>query len=135
MNREIKFRVWHKYFKYCSFIFQINFENKVVDLSGKYEPIYDVPFNDIIFMQYTGLKDMNGVEIYEGDIVNIKSNFKNKEHIGYIDFNNGKFFLTNLYMTHLDNPNDFYEFLISAKEAKVIGNIYENPELLEGNNQ
>lgn len=67
---------------------------------------------DVEFMQSTGIKDRNGVEIYEGDIVKA---FGANIHV--VEFYDGKF-----------NP-------ISDLEAiywEVIGNIYENPELLEG---
>lgn len=72
-------------------------------------------------MQYTGLHDKNGKEIYEGDIV--KANFFNKEITGKIEFAFGAFFVTG------SAVSDNQMFIFSDYE--VIGNIYENPELLE----
>jgi len=87
----------------------------------KYGLLADQLNSEPTLMQYTGLKDKNGKEIYEGDIVNswyeeyntggIGSEFK--KHI--VEFKMGAF--TNCINTY--------------KPIEVIGNIYENPELLE----
>jgi uncharacterized phage protein (TIGR01671 family) len=86
-------------------------------------------FDDLHISQYTGLKDKNGVEIYEGDILrhefywsDIKG-FEINKKIGTVDFRGGSFSIkeTGLPLSFADD----YE------KSKVIGNIYENPELLE----
>ena len=74
-------------------------------------------------MQYTGLKDKNGVEIYEGDIVKIKCYDKN--FIGKVVFNTA-----HLEYQLIDKDN-FYSEIWDKLEPEVIGNIYDNPELLE----
>lgn len=80
--------------------------------------------------QYTGLKDKNGVEICEGDIVTMIVFEDNDEYLGYVVFENGCFCLN----ISLDGT----KYKVPASEWKetetiitVIGNIYENPELLE----
>lgn len=73
-------------------------------------------------LQYTGLKDKNGVEIYEGDIVD------DRGVTWYVEFGNGNYTLR---CTCHYPDGDFYVFEDSPFYA-VIGNIYENPELLEG---
>lgn len=80
--------------------------------------------------QYTGLKDKNGKEIYEGDIIHIPENW---EEYGWasgenyeIDFKDGRFRLKPKY-----KPNATGYDLEFTNEIEVIGNIYDNPELLE----
>ena len=107
--REIKFRAFSKKSKgmvlteYATFL-------KDDELN-----IYD----DYVVMQYTGLHDKNGVEIYEGDVVS------NKIIKGNVRFTNGYFVVY--------DKNDDYILLSSCcvETIEVIGNVYENPELLE----
>ncbi|EAC5039201.1 hypothetical protein J3W96_002929 [Listeria monocytogenes] len=85
-------------------------------------------FDDVVLMQYTGLKDKNGKKIFEGDIV-INSNGQ----IGYIAFlvQEAGFVVVlknSDYRLGHRNTNECYE---RATHHKIIGNIHENPELLE----
>lgn len=73
--------------------------------------------------QYTGLTDKNGKKIFEGDIVKCKDNLvKDFEFYGYVDHFNGSFVIVGDFMTH-------YRWL--DYDVEVIGNIYDNPELLK----
>ena len=79
--------------------------------------------------QYTGLKDKNGVEIYEKDIVYCQTKFGKARAI--IEFINGKFVARfDSAVTHPQNGhyNSYYDI---NKRFEVIGNIYDNPELLK----
>ena len=83
------------------------------------------PDNEL--MQYTGLKDKNGVDIYEGDLLGGQLFF-----IGEVLYENGACIFQDRIGTYIDperhaRRNDFENF-------EIIGNIYENPELLEETN-
>ena len=92
--------------------------------SGHYEP---VEIDDETLGQYTGLRDKNGKEIYEGDIVT--GWFDHEKITGYIFYgSDAKFYIerNGLFGIGLNNAQDWTE---------VIGNIYENPEFLEGEHE
>jgi uncharacterized phage protein (TIGR01671 family) len=121
--REIKFRSWDCY--------ENQMHNGVE--SGIYEdPDEIIPFDKVLelacyeVMQYTGLKDKNGKEIYEGDVLGYVTDTK-----WIVGFKNGAFTLS--YQN--SNINILYDCDIAdgkVTHMKVLGNIYENPELLEG---
>jgi uncharacterized phage protein (TIGR01671 family) len=129
MSREIKFRFWNKIarrFQPAS-KYAIDGEGKLV--AYDYEMMaYDDPvtFSNtcIVAQQYTGLKDKNGIEIYEGDIVKATSDqYKNENFVGKVIFDEGCF------LTWI-NKNDI-RGIWGEDDIEVIGNIFETPELLE----
>lgn len=72
--------------------------------------------------QYTGLTDKNGVKIFDGDIVKAFTRY-DTQHTNAIIYRNGVFWFGNW---------NWVEFLDRFRYAEVIGNIHDNPELLEG---
>ena len=126
MNREIKFRMWHKKSKKMFDVESINFKDRSLNMwnSGMYT-LSTFSLDDVILMQYTGLHDKNGKEIWENDIVEIT-----RECIydkGIIVFKNGCFFIKSK-----ENLLALYNCKLNNYKVKVIGNIYDNPELLGG---
>ena len=121
MIREIKFRAYHKERKEMFEIASIDFEEKKAALSNGIIKLLNVDFKQFEMLQYTGLKDKNGKEIYEGDIIICKYGPEITMEVKWIDegFRTlGKYNVDN-YVGYVKNS------------AEVIGNIYENPELLE----
>nr|DAS43869.1 MAG TPA: YopX protein [Caudoviricetes sp.] len=125
--REIKFRIWVKDRKAIFEVISIDYVTKKVtyllERVGHLLSIRDAKFNDVELMQYTGIKDMRGKEIYEGDIV-IQNN---KRHRVIFDEENARFCIRDdefeLNVGFTNNNNERME---------VVGNIYENSELTEG---
>ena len=120
--RDIKFRVWdnERNAMFNSKSVDIDFFEGKIEITSdtiRYDEVYTDEIKDFELMQYVGCKDKNNKEIYEGDIV------KTKEHIGQIIYSKGMFFI--------DVKEDFYLPIYNVSEfMEVIGNIYENPELL-----
>lgn len=122
MNRKIKFRIWNDYDK------KMIHWNEL--LGNNLANIFTIPSYNKWLMQYTGLHDKNGKEIYEGDIVYCQTKFgKAKAIIKFID---GKFVAYwDSILTHPQNGHCIACYEIN-KRFEVIGNIYDNPELLGG---
>ena len=121
--REIKFRAWDK--ENGKMIFNPLITD--INSASNYIGLNDLPgkFNDnfIELMQYTGLKDKNGGEIYEGDIVKIYDDFgKDELLIDSVISVPGGFMLKD-WDSEYGWPN-------TEDSVEIIGNIYENPELL-----
>ena len=119
--REIKFRGFDKISQKITDIKYINFENGQITSNGK-----DISQLDFELMQYTGLKDKNGVEIYEGDIVRV-GNYVYKV---IIDIAKGLFFECIEHLS-LRGVDIYYTEFIKGVNIEAIGNIYENKNLLE----
>lgn len=134
MNREIKFRVYDKDFKKMRYLNNshdfICFDEKGNGYYHNMQTGLGEWFSDL--MQYTGLKDKYGVEVYEGDIIDIHQtvNGYNQFVIQYDNYKlSARYYnqkskqILGWYQYDLD---ELFEINESEKEMKVIGNIYEN---------
>lgn len=127
MKREIKFRAWDKENGCWASIDSVALcaDGSVAYLLPEEDDMPPYLEEDVEIMQYTGLKDNNGREVYEGDVLDIGlQNQGGKPVVAPVSYE--KYIAGYV----LDNGGDgIWQRL--DEDCEVIGNIYENPELLE----
>ena len=122
MMRDIKFRAWNK----CGFMCDpISFFE--IQYYGEWKK------DDLTIMQFTGLQDKNGMDIYEGDVIFRSAILFKKEapieETYVVYYRQDGFYALKPNNT---DPNPAFGKLRHYTDFEVIGNIYENPELIEG---
>ncbi len=135
MKREIKFRAWTRTGEWDDTGERRHFE--MID-GDSLCPMECEPFKDILadiedeyyVMQYTGLKDKNGREIYEGDVVSydiLEGCGDRKAYTSVVEY--GEYGFRPFTFNTVVEMDDWYNY--ELRNFEVIGNIYENPELLK----
>lgn len=123
----IRFRAWdkiHKTMYEAGDIIAIDFGKSEISVKTLFfERANYYNFNDIVLMQSTGLTDKNGKEIFEGDIIDSTDGFLT----GVVEFRVG----LGMFVSELVEYNSFERLCNVASSRKIIGNIWEHPELAE----
>lgn len=132
--REVKFRAWDKEHYKMHQVEEIDFIGEELKLCDAYDIEEYMHWSFLELMQYTGLKDTNGKEIYEGDIIRSRYPAYNDEperdYIYYVGFEMGGYYLKTKGSSFSHGLG--YEITKAMNpKIEVIGNIYENPELME----
>ena len=130
--REIKFRAWNQKQKEMIYSHRGNY---MIELDCKCLQFIDVtakycnPIPEAILLQFTGLKDKNGKEIYEGDIVKITGHYEHdtfvENTVGYIEFFEGMWIISK----DGEYVDDLHSNVINDRVEKI-GNKFENTELI-----
>ena len=149
MNRKIKFRAWDKQNKTMGIVNEIKMSPYLytqvkysMEINGKrkdeWSLLDDNGHGTCVLMQYTGLLDKNDKEIYEGDVVKVTGNYKPGTYTVIWDNFRVAWWLKNIKQRELEYHDDYYQLLNNSwqvEDREVIGNIHDNPELLEVENE
>lgn len=118
-----RFRAWDVELKSMKEVMDIDYRLECVELSDSDGDTYIQGFSNIKLMQSTGLTDKNGKEIFEGDIIDSTDGFLT----GVIEFRVS----LGMFISELVEYNNFERLCNVASSRKIIGNVWEHPELAE----
>lgn len=118
-----RFRAWDKEFKEMVQVDALVFDEQIIKATYKNGNVVKEDLKNYVLMQSTGLKDKNGKEIFEGDIIDSTDGFLT----GVIEFRVS----LGMFVSDLVEYNSFERLCNVASSRKIIGNIWEHPELAE----
>lgn len=119
-----RYRAWIKSLKWMCDVTNISFDSKFVDICQQGDTEMSVEFDEITLMQSTGLFDRNGKIIFEGDIVKMaKDVYSEPTYYEVVRHRGGAY--------RLESKQHGCELWLRHTDCEVVGNVYENRELLE----
>lgn len=118
-----RLRAWDKEFKEMVQVDALVFDEQIIKATYKNGNVVKEDLKNYVLMQSTGLKDKNGKEIFEGDIIDSTDGFLT----GVIEFRVS----LGMFVSYLVEYNNFERLCNIASSRKIIGNIWEHPELAE----
>jgi uncharacterized phage protein (TIGR01671 family) len=130
--REIKFRAWNKKHKIMSQSFSFSsFDGNVFCDWAAITNDELWHSKDMDIMQYTGLKDKNGKKVFEGDIIGYSDK---KGIVRFTEYDDNECHRVFRHFGYLVNNDTLPDVVDELENGSVIGNIYENPEIMKGAN-
>lgn len=141
MDRTIKFRAWDTKLQRWNLSVEIDCFGNIQEYKYNGSAFYQKYYSDyecstdleegnkrFILVQFTGLYDCEGKEVFEGDILEVTSNNDGQKYITTFKVN----LINGLYIDNLSLCMDMclYDYGITSSNCKVIGNLYEHPNLL-----
>ena len=144
------FRAWLKEEKEMIDVDEIHWSDGQLDFIGD-GITFKCKSDDLVLMQSTGLKDKNGKEIFEGDILKFRDELEDRDYEGYVDgstkidnfveitkekteftFGDAKYPESSLFYLMEYEHSTFEQILEEVRfQFEIVGNIYENPELFK----
>lgn len=118
-----RLRAWDKEFKEMVQVDALVFDEQIIKATYKNGNVVKEDLKNYVLMQSTGLKDKNGKEIFEGDIIDSTDGFLT----GVVEFRVS----LGMFVSELVEYNNFERLCNVASSRKIIGNIWEHPELAE----
>nr|UWI35082.1 MAG: YopX protein [Bacteriophage sp.] len=124
-----RFRAWDKEFKEMVQVDALVFDEQIIKATYKNGNVVKEDIKNYVLMQSTGLRDKNGKEIFEGDILKVTNL---SSWLEVVSFNNNKAMFVSKEIKREIEESPLYDlFNTDIFEVEIIGNIYENPELAE----
>lgn len=120
MNREIKFRVWDNHNQIWLKESELTLKCKTGSVKNKFSM---GEIGGVTICQFTGLKDNKGKDLFEGDYIKIQWHFNDEETVELVTWDN-------VFSFYKYGNNPICELVEQDNKFEIIGNIYENPNLL-----
>lgn len=119
-----RFRAWDKEFKEMVQVYALVFDEQIIKATCKNGNVVKEDIKNYVLMQSTGLRDKNGKEIFEGDVVKMAKNvYSEPTYYEVVRHRGGAY--------RLESKQYGCELWLRHTDCEIAGDIYKNPELLE----